>query len=59
MTAWFDEIALTQWYEAEKTGYGDHRNTCANLAIQCVLTIRAVFHLLLRAPDYSTLSCRG
>ena len=51
LTVWFDEDALSQWYEAEKTGRRGSSNTYSEVAIQCGLVIREVFHLPLRATE--------
>jgi hypothetical protein len=51
LTIWFDEESLSQWYELSKTGRPGSSNTYSDVAIQCGLVIREVFHLPLRATE--------
>ena len=51
LTLWFDEEALNRWYERRKTGKRGHPCKYADIAILCGLTLKAVFHLPLRATQ--------
>ena len=51
LTVWFDEDQIRQWYEPEKTGRRGASKTYSDVAIQCGLVIREVFHLPLRATE--------
>jgi hypothetical protein len=51
LTVWFDEDPISRWYEQEKTGRRGASNTYSDVAIQCGLVIREVFHLPLRATE--------
>lgn len=51
VTLWFDEDAIEQWYEAEKSGKKGASNLYSDTTILCGLTIRSVFHLPLRATE--------
>lgn len=46
---WFDEVAVAGWYERGRTGRRGASRHYADVAIQCGLVIREVFHLPLRA----------
>lgn len=50
-TVWLDEAMIAQWYTAEKTGRRGASNTYSDLAIQCALTLKAVYRLPLRATQ--------
>ncbi|MGB4948992.1 MAG: IS5 family transposase [Candidatus Competibacter denitrificans] len=49
LTLWFDEAAVAGWYETGRTGRRGAPRQYADVAIQCGLVIREVFHLPLRA----------
>jgi hypothetical protein len=49
LTVWFDEAAVAGWYETDRTGRRGAPRRYADVAIQCGLVIREVFHLPLRA----------
>jgi hypothetical protein len=48
---WFDEEVIRQWHLAENTGKRGRPRIYSDIAIQCALTIREVFHLPLRATE--------
>lgn len=48
LTLWFDEEAISSWYNAEATGKRGRPRCYSDSAILTVLTIRALFHLPLR-----------
>src|SRR5512143_2362227 len=50
LTVWFDETHQKQWYAAERSGRRGAPKRYSDVAVQCGLLIRAVFHLPLRAP---------
>lgn len=50
-TLWLDEAMLKQWYNAEKSGRRGASNLYSDLAIQCALTLKAVYRLPLRATQ--------
>jgi hypothetical protein len=50
LTLWFDEKSLKKWHESRSEGRG-RPNKYADVAITCMLTIKAVFHLPLRATQ--------
>lgn len=50
-TVWLDEAMIAQWYNAEKTGRRGASNSYSDLAIQCALTLKAVYRLALRATQ--------
>lgn len=49
LTVWFDEAAVAGWYETARTGRRGAPRRYADVALQCGLVIREVFHLPLRA----------
>ena len=49
LTVWFDEAAVAGWNERGRTGRRGAPRHYADVAIQCGLVIREVFHLRLRA----------
>ncbi len=49
LTVWFDEAAVAGWYETERTGRRGAPRRYAEVAVQCGLVVREVFHLPLRA----------
>lgn len=51
LTFWFDEQAIAQWYNHEKTGRRGRQRTYSDVSIECALTLRAVFRLPLRATE--------
>ncbi len=51
LTLWFDEAMITHWLETEKSGQRGSSRTYSDLAIQCALTLKVVFHLPLRATE--------
>ena len=51
ITFWFDENAISKWHEPSKTGERGRPCHYADVAIMCMLTIKAVFHLPLRATQ--------
>lgn len=50
LTVWIDQQALDAWHHEGPPRWGA-RFTYSDLAIQCLLTLRAVFHLPLRATQ--------
>ena len=50
LTVWIDQEALDAWHHQGPSRWGA-QFTYSDLAIQCLLTLRAVFHLPLRAPQ--------
>src|SRR5512143_3781365 len=50
LTVWFDETHQKQWYAAERSGRRGAPKRYSDVAVQCGLLIRAVFHLPVRAP---------
>ena len=51
LTIWFDEESIAAWHERSMTGKAGRPKLYSNSAIQCSLTLRAVFHLPLRATE--------
>ena len=51
LTFWFDEEAIAAWGESERTGRRGAPRRYSDLAVQCALTLRAVFRLPLRATE--------
>jgi hypothetical protein len=51
LTFWFDEEAIAAWYEEERTGRRGCPRTYSDVAIQCTLTVRGVYHLPLRGTQ--------
>ena len=51
VTFWFDEQAIQHWYAKTRTGRRGRPQQYSDIAIQCALTIRQVFHLPLRATE--------
>jgi len=56
LTVWIDESMVEQWHHPEKSGYRGSPMTYSDVAIQCALTLREVFHLPLRATQGFLLS---
>jgi Transposase DDE domain len=50
LTLWFDEESIKKWHYVDKKGRG-RPPKYANIAIQCMLTLKAVFDLPLRATQ--------
>ena len=48
LTLWFNEAAVARWYKAVRTGQRGAPRRYADIAVQCGLVIREVFHLPLR-----------
>lgn len=51
LTVWFDEKAISQWYESTPSGKRGRSNIYADLAIECMSVLMSVFHLPLRATQ--------
>ena len=51
LTLWCDEAALAGWVAAGRTGRRGRPRTYSELAITCMLTLQAVYHLPLRAAE--------
>jgi IS5 family transposase len=50
LTLWFDEDSIRNWHKVGKKRRGRPRRY-ADIAIQCMLTLKSVFHLPLRATQ--------
>lgn len=48
LTLWVDEAAIGQWLEPAQTGKRGHPFTYADMAVECMLLLKAVYHLPLR-----------
>ena len=48
---WFDEEVIRQWHLTESTGKRGRPRIYSDVAIQCALTMREIFHLPLRATE--------
>jgi hypothetical protein len=48
---WFDEEVAQQWHLTENTGKRGRPKVYSDIAIQCALTLREIFHLPLRATE--------
>lgn len=51
ITFWFDEKALAHWHSVERTGKRGRPVVYSDIAIECALTLRAIFHLPLRTTE--------
>lgn len=51
LTLWCDEAALEGWVERGRTGRRGRPRTYSDLAITCMLTLKEVYHLPLRAAE--------
>ncbi len=51
LTVWADEAALAGWVERGRPGRRGHPPTYSDAAIRCMLTLKAVFRLTLRATE--------
>ena len=56
LTIWISEEVLAAWRNRERTGKRGTPRTYADLAILCMATLEAVYHLPLRATEGLTLS---
>lgn len=51
VTFWFDEKAILSWHNADLSGSKGRPQQYSDVAIICALTLRAIFHLPLRATQ--------
>src|SRR5215831_1565771 len=51
LTVWFDEQAIAGWRHTEPAAGPGAPRTYADLAIECALVFKAVYHLSLRAAQ--------
>lgn len=51
ITLWFSKAFIAQWYERQNTGQRGASNTYSDISIECMLMIKAVFKLPLRATQ--------
>ena len=51
LTVWFDDTHQTQWYETVQSGQRGAPRRYSDVAVQCGLVMREVFHLPLRALE--------
>jgi hypothetical protein len=51
LTLWFDEDSIKQWHQSKKKKGRGRPRKYADIAIQCMLTLKAVFDLPLRATQ--------
>jgi IS5 family transposase len=51
ITFWFNEKAIKEWHRTEKTEHRGRPEKYSDIAIQCSLTIKAVFRMALRATE--------
>ena len=51
LTFWFDEKIIQQWHVSAHSGKRGRPFFYSEAAIECALTLRAVFHLPLRATQ--------
>ena len=51
LTVWFNEDQREQWYAADRSGRRGAPKRYSDVAVQCGLVIREVFHLPLRATE--------
>jgi hypothetical protein len=51
LTLWLDGAALTGWRARGRSGRRGRPPIYSNLAIQCILTLQAIYHLPLRAAE--------
>jgi IS5 family transposase len=49
LTVWLEEESIANWHPTKLTGERGHPVVYSDIAIQCALTLRIVFHLSLRA----------
>jgi len=51
ITLWFSEEFIAQWYESQNTGKRGASNIYSDISIECMLMLKAVFKLPLRATQ--------
>lgn len=51
ITLWFDEEAISQWHNVEKIKKRGRPLLYTDIAIQCALTLREIYHLPLRGTE--------
>ena len=51
LTFWFVEAAIAAWGETERTGRRGAPRRYSDVAVECALPLREVFHLPLRATE--------
>jgi len=51
LTIWFDKKSVDSWYNKKVTGKKGRPIVYSNLAIQCCLTLKVIYHLPLRATQ--------
>lgn len=51
LTIWFDKDIITAWYNKKRTGQKGRPVIYSDLAIQCCLTLKMIYHLPLRATQ--------
>ena len=51
LTVWFEDSHRAQWYETAQSGRRGAPRRYSDVAVQCGLVIREVFHLPLRAME--------
>jgi len=51
LTFWFDKNSIDSWYSSQKLNKRGRPWVYSDIAIQCCLTIKAVFHIPLRATQ--------
>ena len=56
LTIWFDKDIINSWYNPKKTGKKGRPILYSDLAIQCCLTLKMIYHLPLRATQGLVLS---
>jgi len=56
LTIWFDKNIINSWYNPKKTGKKGRPILYSDLAIQCCLTLKMIYHLPLRATQGLVLS---
>jgi IS5 family transposase len=56
LTLWFDEESIKKWHNVELSGKRGRSPTYSDMAIECMLTLKAVYRLPLRATQGFVLS---
>lgn len=51
ITVWFDEAAISQWHSVARTKRRGRPAVYTDIAIQCALTLREIYHLPLRGTE--------
>ena len=51
LTVWFEDSHRARWYETARSGRRGAPRRYSDIAVQCGLVIREVFHLPLRATE--------